>query len=180
MPRVEDGTRLCWDIVARTTAREVSSTTGQTGSGQAVCVACNTPAPADYVKEMAVAGQMGESLAAVVAALPPKKPRRKKRKKYTSRRIRYGRLQVTRSNARLAELVADLGFARLDESLQGKLRDQLPAYGFETYGELFTRRQLLVLFTLVKHIRRAHREMLDQGLAEDRARAMDDLFCNGI
>ncbi len=72
----------------------------------------------------------------------------------------------------MAKLVAELGRAGINESLQGKLRDQLPAYGFETYGQLFTSRQLIVLFTLVKHMRRAHREMLDEGLAEDRARAL--------
>jgi len=159
------GRRLCWHIVAGSTAREVSRHTGQTGSGKAVCVACNTPAPADYVKEMAVVGRMRESLAAVVAALPPKKPRGKKRKKV------YLPPDVVRSASgdeverRLNELVTGLGLARPDESLQGKLRDQLPAYGFETYEELFTRRQLLVLFTLVKHMRRAHGEMIKQGLA---------------
>ena len=74
VPRIEDGDRLCWDIVSGASAEAVSQQTEQTGSGQAVCVACNTPASADYVKEMAIAGRMGESLAAVVAALPPKKP----------------------------------------------------------------------------------------------------------
>lgn len=72
VPRVEDGSRLRWEIVSGATAHEVSKHTGQTGSGQAVCVACNTPAPADHVKQMAVAGRMGESLAAIVATLPPK------------------------------------------------------------------------------------------------------------
>ena len=176
VPRVKDGDRLCWRIVAGSTPQDVSEHTGQTGSGQAVCVACNTPAPANYVKKMAVAGRMGESLAAVVAALPPKKPRGKKGKKV------YLSPDVTPSasddeiDSRLTKLMADLGFARLDEALQGKLRDQLPAYGFETYEELFTKRQLLVLFTFVKHIRLAHREMLAQGSAEDRARALITFF----
>ena len=81
VPRIEDGNRLCWDIVSGDSASAVAGHTEQTGSGQAVCVACNTPAPSDHVKEMAVAGQMQESLAAVVAALPRKKPRAKKRHK---------------------------------------------------------------------------------------------------
>ena len=176
VPRVEDGHRLCWDIVAGSTAREVSEHTGQTGSGQAVCVACNTPAPTDYVKQMAVAGRMGESLAAIVAALPPKRPRAKKRKKlYLPPDLARATLdqQIER---RLEEVMANFGSARLQESLQGKLRDQLPAYGFETYGQLFTRRQLLVLFTLVKQIRLAHQEMLDQGVSENRARALTTFF----
>ena len=60
--------------------------------------------------------------------------------------------------------------------LQGKLRDQLPSYGVEHYRELFTSRQLLVLFTLVKHIRLAHAEMLDKGMTEDRACALATYF----
>ena len=176
VPRVVDGGHLCWEIVTSSTAREVSQNTAQTGSGQAVCVACNTPAPADYVKEKAVAGQMGESLAAIVAALPPKKPRGKKRKKVYLPPDAAQSASGEEIERRLAKLVANLGGACLDESLQGKLRDQLPAYGFETYGQLFTRRQLLVLLALVKHIRRAHGEMLEQGLAEDCARALATYF----
>ncbi len=175
VPRIEDGDRLCWDIVSGSSAKAVSQQTGQTGSGQAVCVACNTPAPADHVKEMAVAGRMGESLAAVVAALPPK-PKRKKRQKV------YLPPDVTAAPSpemveqRLATLGTQLGFSRPEGVLQGKLRDQLPAYGVERYRELFTERQLLVLFTLIKHIRRAHGEMVADGMPEDRAKALATFF----
>ena len=162
--------------MARTTAGEVSQHPSQTGFGQAVCVVCNTPAPADYVKEMAVAGQLGESLAAVVAALPAKKPGRKKRRKVYLPPDVTGSKSGREIENRLAELVTELGFSGLDEPLQGKLRDQLPAYGFETYGELFTKRQLLVLITLVQQIRRAHGEMLASGMPGDRARALTTFF----
>ncbi|MYG34809.1 MAG: DUF1156 domain-containing protein [Gemmatimonadetes bacterium] len=175
VPSIEDGDRLCWDIVSGSSAKAVSQQTGQTGSGQAVCVACNTPAPADHVKEMAVAGRMGESLAAVVAALPPK-PKRKKRQKV------YLPPDVTAAPSpemveqRLATLGTQLGFSRPEGVLQGKLRDQLPAYGIERYRELFTERQLLVLFTLIKHIRRAHGEMVADGMPEERAKALATFF----
>ncbi len=176
VPRIEDGNRLCWDIVTGATAREVSQHTGQTGAGQAACVACGTPAPADHVKEMAAAGRMGESLAAVVAALPPKRPKSKKRRKVYLPPDAGIALAVDDVEHRLNTLETELGYTRPEEELQGKLRDQLPAYGFETYRKLFTPRQLLVLFTLVKHIRRAHAEMLDQGVSEDRARALTTFF----
>ena len=84
VPRIEDGNRLCWDVVSGKSVGEVSRQAEQTGAGQAVCVACDTPASSEHVKEMAVAGRMGESLAAVVAALPPKRPRSKKRRKLFS------------------------------------------------------------------------------------------------
>ncbi len=182
VPRIEDGERLRWDIVSGTSARAVSQQTEQTGSGQAVCVACNTPAPSDHVKEMAVAGRMGESLAAVVAALPPKKPTAKKRRKvYLSPDAlaipldRSSGPEAKRENAldqHLVALESELDLPLPDENLQGKLRDQLPAYGIEGYRELFTPRQLLVLFTLVNHVRRAHAEMLSDNMPKDRARAL--------
>ncbi len=176
VPRIEDGNRLCWDIVSGTQARAVAGQTEQTGSGQAVCVACNSPVPSDHVKEMAVAGRMGESLAAVVAALPPKKPRAKKRQKVYLPAGAVAMPSEGEIGQRLAALEAELGCFRPDEALQGKLRDQLPAYGIERYRDLFTPRQLLVLFTLVKHIRRAHAELLQNGMEEDRAKALATFF----
>ena len=74
VPEIEDGDRLGWRIVSGAAARDVSGQEEQTGAGQAVCVACHAPAPADHVKEMAVAGRMEESLTAIVGALPPKPP----------------------------------------------------------------------------------------------------------
>ena len=176
VPRIESGDRLCWDIVSGESAAQVARQTEQTGSGQAVCVACNTPAPAEHVKEMAVVGRMGESLAAVVAALAPKTPTAKKRPKVYLPPDAASRLAFDAIEQRLAALEKELAFARPHETLQGKLRDQLPAYGVENYSELFTLRQLLVLFTLVKQIRRAHAEMLADGMPEDRARALTTFF----
>ena len=79
VPEIEDGDRLGWRIVSGAAARDVSGQEEQTGAGQAVCVACHAPAPADHVKEMAVAGRMEESLTAIVGALPPKRPRSNRR-----------------------------------------------------------------------------------------------------
>ena len=177
IPRIEDGSRLCWDIVSGASIREVSRQEAQTGAGQAVCVVCNTPAPADHVKEMAAAGRMGESLAAVVAALPSKGRQSKKRqpKVYLPPDVAV-MLSAGEIEQRLGELGRELGCEPPDDVLQGKLRDQLPNYGVNTYRELFTPRQLLVLFTLIKHIRKAHAEMLGEGMAADRARALATYF----
>ena len=94
VPRIDDRNRLRWDIVSGKDAREVAADTEQTGSGQAVCVACNTPAPADHVKEMAAAGRMDESLAAVVGTASRSGARKKKRypKLYLSRKRQAIRL----------------------------------------------------------------------------------------
>lgn len=174
VPRVEDGHRLCWEIVAGSTAKEVSEHTGQTGSGQAVCVACNTPAPADYVKQMAVAGSMGESLAAIVAALPPRSAGGKKQQKVYLSPASTSPPNDDECRQRLELLLIDSDVAPLVEEMNTADSTTVAGrgYGISLWCELFTPRQLLVLFTLVKHIRLAHQEMLEQGLPEDRARAL--------
>ena len=178
VPRVEDGKRLCWDIVAGSTARAVSQHTGQTGSGQAVCAACNTPAPAAYVKEMAVAGRMGESLAAVVALLPPKKPGGKKRKKVYLSPESASPPDDTACRRDLNKVLAESCLAPLDERMNTGDPTTVAGrgWGITHWRDLFTARQLLVLFVLVKHIRRAHSEMLEQGIPDDRARALATYF----
>ena len=178
VPRIEDGNRLCWDIVSAATAREISQNTGQTGSGQAVCVACNTPAPADYVKQMAVAGRMEESLTAVVVAMSPKKPTGKKREKVYLDAKSILLPDSSACRLRLEELLAETHIESLHERMNTTDSTTVAGrgYGIEQWRELFTPRQLLVLFTLVKHIRRAHGEMLEQGIPEDRARALATFF----
>ena len=168
MPRIENGCDLQWQIVSGSSAKEVSTQESQTGAGQAVCVACNTPVPSDYVKEMALAAKMHESLAAVVVQGARSKLYLAPQAGTLPSDDQLQSLQVA--------LEGELGFGPPDEVLQGKLRDQLPNYGFEHYRELFTPRQLLALFTLVKQIRLAHAEMLDNGMAEDRARALTTYF----
>ena len=177
LPRVDARGRLRWDIVSGASAREVSEQTGQTGAGQAVCAACATPAPADYVKAMAVAGRMGESLAAVVSTAV--KREKGKSKRYPKLYLSPAAAAIPAAQeieARLTDLEREHRWERPTETLQGKLRDQLPGYGVERYQDLFTSRQLLVLFTLVKHIREIHREMSQEGMAEQRALALATYF----
>lgn len=176
VPQVQGDNRLSWRIVFGRSTRDVSQNADQTGAGQAVCVACDTPASAEHVKGMAATGRMRESLAAVVAALPPKRQQSKKRRKLY---LSPDAVSVPSGNdieRRLSSLEAELDFLRPGESLQGKLRDQLPAYGVELYRDLFTPRQLLVLFSIVRQIRRAHAEMLRKGMADDRAMALATYF----
>ena len=178
VPRIEDGSRLCWDIVSGASVREVSPQEKQTGAGQAVCVACNTPASTDHVKEMAMAGRMGESLAAVVGALLPKRSRSKKRRKLY---LSPASTQPPDEGAclrRLDALLDETSLAPLDEEMNTTDTTTVAGrgYGISLWRELFTPRQLLVLFTFIKHIRQAHAEMRSEGMAEDRARALATYF----
>ena len=170
VPRIEDGNRLCWDIVSGSSPIEVAQQAEQTGAGQAVCVACNTPVPSDYVKEMSNTGQLAESLAAIVVDggrsklyLPP------------------GATPLTddtECRRRLGELLAETSLAPLNERMNTADSTTVAGrgYGISHWRELFTPRQLLVLFTFTKHIRHAHAEMLDDGMEAARARALATYF----
>ena len=168
VPRIENRCDLQWEIVTGSSVKDVGAQESQTGAGQAVCIACDTPAPSDHVKEMALAGRMRESLAAVVVQGP-------RSKQYLAPQA--GTLPTdAHLQSLLAALEGEFGVGLPDEVLQGKLRDQLPNYGFEQYCQLFTPRQILALFNFVKQIRLVHVEMLDNGMAEGRARALATFF----
>ena len=179
LPRVDAHDRLRWEIVSGNNARDVSAQTGQTGAGQAVCAACATPAPADYVKAMAAAGRMGESLAAVVSTAGKREQGKQKRgsKLYLSPAV-VSMPSAVGIKDRIDRLTMDTGLASLDEQMNTADSTTVAGrgYGISRWRELFTSRQLLVLFTLVKHLRRIHREMRQEGMDEQRALALATYF----
>ncbi len=79
---------------------------------------------------------------------------------------------------RLDQLLAETSLAQLDEQMNTADSTTVAGrgYGISRWCELFTPRQLLALFTLVKQIRTAHVEMLAEGMSEDRARALATYF----
>jgi putative DNA methylase len=153
------GTTLSWEIVVGSETADDDDE--QTGAGGAVCLACPTPVPASYVKECGLAGKIGESLAALVLPGPRSK------------------LYVPGQFAPMACVPPDIeSIARSysleipSEELKGKLRDQLPSYGFEAHKDLYTARQLGVLITLAGLIRQARGEMVADGLEAEHAVAV--------
>jgi putative DNA methylase len=166
VPRIKKGSSdLVWEIRSGESTGDVGAESEeQTGAGEAACLICTTPATDVYVKQAAVAGNLGEVLASVVVDSSRSK-------------VYLPASQATTPDAkdlgrRIASFVGQDAIPLLDRPLIGKLRDQLPAYGFERFRDLFTQRQLLVLLTLVKHIRQAHKEMTTGGMPADRAKAV--------
>ena len=166
VPSIEAKNTLRWRIVSGESVKEVSAHANQTGAGQAVCVACGTPAPVAHAKEMAVAGRMGESLAAVVI-------KRKLGKLYLPPNVATPP-DDTACTERLNQLMSDDGIGSLDERMSTADSTTVAGrgWGISRWRELYTPRQLLVLFTLIKHIRAAHREMLAAGMDEGKAKAL--------
>jgi len=163
----DDGAGIQWHIVVESAAPHEERE--QTGAGGAVCLACPTPIPTSYVKECGVSGKIGESLAALVLRGP-------RSKIYVP-----GHLSQTSVASPAVEAIAhQFGLQMPTEALKGKLRDQLPSYGYENHRSLFTTRQLGVLLTLAGLIKEAHREMLAEGVDKDRATAITGYLAMGF
>ncbi|MCL2825197.1 MAG: DUF1156 domain-containing protein, partial [Polyangiaceae bacterium] len=156
---------IAWDIVRGRDLDDIGSQSlEQTGSGEAVCLSCATPLTAAYVKEQAIAGMMNDSLAAVVT------PGSRSREYHPPSAVEMP--SDMSLSARLADVIAASNSSHPEELLQGKLRDQLPSYGFDRFEHLFSARQMLVHTEMVKHIRELHRDMMSGGVDPDRATAV--------
>jgi putative DNA methylase len=167
VPKLKNkGHDLEWEIVARQGAKDGGTESDdQTGAGEAACLACTTPVSSAYVKECSVAGKLGEVLAAVVVGGA-------RSKLYLPPTVTLPPPDEAALKSRIDKVLADARIDLPDEVLQGKLRDQLPSYGFERFRQLFTPRQLLVLAALLKHIRKARGEMISEGTDAERAKAV--------
>jgi putative DNA methylase len=104
----------------------------------ATCLACHTAVPLDYVRTEGKAGRMDAQLIAIVAEgmrgrvyLPPLPEHEK-----TARRARPE--------------------WKPEQELQGKCRVSVPLYGMNTFGDLFTSRQLVTLTTFSGMVSEAH------------------------
>ena len=136
--------------------------------GEAACPFCGTAVSNEYVKQCGQNGKIGYQLMAVVCTIPEKQ----------------GKIYIAESDLpqhiipdertlkqRLEKLKAE-GLAPPDEPLLYKAADQLPQYGYTTYGALFTQRQLVALLTFLRHIRAAYKEMLKSGYSRNHATAV--------
>ncbi len=71
---------------------------------------------------------------------------------------------------RIETLLHETGLQPLKESLPGLFR--MKRYGFHTYSDIFTKRQLILLLTLAKYIPVAHGQMLSRRYETERAAAV--------
>lgn len=112
----------------------------------ATCISCGTPAPLDHVRAQAQAHNMTAQLMAIVAE------------------GRSGRVYLSPNEVH--EEIANRAQPewKPDQELQGKARVSVPLYGMNTFGDLFTDRQLVALNTFSDLVAQA------QALAEQHAR----------
>jgi len=169
VPHLKDGgASIQWHIVVQS-EKAADDDREQTGAGGGVCIACKTPVPTSYVKECGLSGKIGESLAALVLPGP-------RSKVYVPGHL----AQSAPATPDVDAIALQFGIQVPTEALKGKLRDQLPSYGYENHSSLFTARQLAVLITLAGLIREEHRRMIAEGIDKDRATAITSYLAMGF
>lgn len=138
--------------------------------GNATCVFCGTVADDEYVKEQGRAGRMGRQLMALVCTRPGQKGKVYLPAEEVPPEILPDDEAI---RERIRHLCGQTGLTVPEEPLPPKLTGGMcTVYGFESYVDLFTPRQLLTLLTFVKWVRQAHDAMLVQGYEPERARAV--------
>lgn len=81
------------------------------------------------------------------------------------------------SEQQAAEIERELGPSNLDEEIPptgnaGLATGNSYLYGIRTFRQAFTPRQRYILLTMAREVRRAHQDMLEQGMDRERARAV--------
>lgn len=99
------------------------------------------------------------------------------------------------SEQRAAEIERELGPSSLDEEIPPTGNAELATgnsylYGIRTFRQAFTPRQRCILLTMAREVHRAYQEMLEQGLDQERAKAITTYLglwlsrltdrCNGL
>ena len=113
----------------------------------AVCIACKTPVTLDHIRSEAQVGRMNSQLMAIVAE-------GKSGRIYVSPDDEHGQI------ARQAEPEW-----RPEQELEGKCRVSVPLYGMNTFGDLFTSRQLVALTTFSDLVQEAREKIKDHAIA---------------
>jgi len=117
------------------------------------CLLSGAPITGDYIKAEGQAGRMGARMLAIVAEGP------------------RGRVYLPPTAEHEAIARSAQPTWNPDLPLHGKARDQMPLYGMETYGDLFTPRQLVALTTFADLVGEAmecvRRDAQAAGLPDD-------------
>jgi putative DNA methylase len=102
---------------------------GTVNRNGARCIACETPVSLNYIRSEGQSGKMASQLLAIVAESP------------------YGRVYISPDSSHEIAIEKTEPSWKPDQELHGKSRVSVPLYGMNTFGDLFTNRQLISLTT---------------------------------
>ena len=160
--------RVHFEIMVPKDANDVGEPT--MSGATATCPFCKAPQPGDYIKHCGHTGKLKAQLTAVVY----QEKHGKEYRSPTPVEIKAAKV----SEEALEKITDEIPHGMPDEPLPSKQRhravgSQLPDYGFKTWSDLFTTRQLLALMTFVKWTRRARTEMEMLGYAPEWMEAVE-------
>ncbi len=138
-------------------------------AGNATCPFCGTVCDSDYVKQEGCSHRLGEQLMAVVST-----------REHETGKIYFSGEECTSVadnesvKRRIESLLNRTGLTIPDEPITTDAKNSCwtPLYGLTTFGDLFTRRQMLCLLTFAAVVREATVEMKSSGYEDDRAKAL--------
>lgn len=122
--------------------------------GKFKCVFCGSPVDGGYIKAEGVAKRIGVQLMAVVAE------------------GNRGRLYITPDDEQKKAAFCPLPEDVPNGELIGKAADQLPLYGYMTFSELFTNRQLTALTTFSDLVAEAKEKIIEDEGSKEYAQAV--------
>lgn len=137
-------------------------------AGETACPFCRGLVDGDYIKACGSEGKLGSELIAVAANSPDKRG-----KTYFAASASGGPPDDVYLHSQIERLLADNQMSPLNERFEANPRSMdVQRYGVTRWEQLFSRRQMLVLLSFASEIRSGHKEMIDKGVSEERARAV--------
>ncbi|MBL7204912.1 MAG: DUF1156 domain-containing protein [Desulfobacteraceae bacterium] len=156
MIALKESNRVIFQVVETTTEKGLGFDPKFSTSGNATCPYCGTVADSEHIKAEGCEKRMGLQMMAVVCV------NSKKIGKYyfsaddiPKRHL----LDPVEIGKRIEHLSKINGLRAPSEKLIGKMTDQLPSYGMDTFHDIFTQRQMLSLLLFDRYVSLAQEEM---------------------
>lgn len=119
----------------------------KTGRGKFKCICCETPVQGDYIKAEGKENRIGSKLMAIIA-------------EGNSERLFFSPNKEHINVANCSEPKW-----KPEGEMVGKSADQLPLYGYKTYSDLFTNRQITNLTTFSELVEEAQQKVIEDAIA---------------
>ena len=137
--------------------------------GNATCPFCGTVADSNYVKAEGVAKRIGQQIMATVC----RRPGRKGRTYLSADAVPSCAYDEGAVRSRAAKLCTMKDLTEPDEPIEVNPRSMdTHHFGFRTWGDLFSPRQMLCLLSFVAALRDAELEMCNRGYEQERVRGL--------
>jgi putative DNA methylase len=142
---------------------------GFSKGGNATCPFCGTVADSDYVKAEGCAGRMGQQMMAVVCT----RPGRQGKVYLSATDLPKQAPDDAAIRARIEALCRRTGLTVPGEPIEANPRSMdTQHFGFQSWGDLFTPRQMVCLLTFAAGVRECEAELEREGVEGERAKAV--------